>query len=288
MSDLIRVSESGHRDVDAGAGAIVRRGGRPPRRGEFADRGAGQTVRRTLILTSALLFPVTMIYFSPGMVFRGARLGVVSGSYITFAVLFASAIVFGRAWCGWLCPAAGLAELVGSAAGDAPFRANRAKTVKYAVWIVWLMALALVAIVGGGEFRSVDPFLGTDHGISIHSVGLMLVYYVVVGVVVIPSWLFGRRGFCHVLCWMAPFMVLGSKLGRVLRVPVLRLTGAPERCSGCGRCEDVCPMSLPVKAMQANRVFDHVDCIVCGACVDACPGQALRLVITTPGREEPA
>lgn len=44
-------------------------------------------IRRALLLGAALLFPVTMLYFSPGIVFRGARLGILSGSYYKFRAI---------------------------------------------------------------------------------------------------------------------------------------------------------------------------------------------------------
>lgn len=235
-----------------------------------------QRIRKGLIVGSALLFPITMVYFSPAMVFRGARLGIVSGSYLTFAMLFIAALVFGRAWCGWLCPVAGLSALIETA--DArPFRARRAKAVKYAIWVVWLAAIALVATLVGGGFSSVDPFLGTAYGITVHSLEMLAVYYLVIALIVVPTLVLGRRGFCHTLCWMAPFMVLGRKLGLFLRLPSLRLRTTGATCRDCGGCQTVCPMSLPVADMVRTGPLERADCILCGSCVSACPGGVLSL-----------
>jgi hypothetical protein len=103
-----------------------------------------QHLRRFIVVASALLFPVTMLNFSPGMVFRGARLGVLSGRYLTSVALFVAA------------PACG------DRADRRPFRHDGAKRVKYAIWVVWLVAIVLVATLVGGGFSSVDPFLGTE------------------------------------------------------------------------------------------------------------------------------
>ncbi len=43
-----------------------------------------------------------------------------------------------------------------------------------------------------------------------------------------------------------------------------------EKCIGCGKCQKVCPMQLPV-----NEIMDKPDCIKCARCVDACPKDAL-------------
>ena len=41
-------------------------------------------------------------------------------------------------------------------------------------------------------------------------------------------------------------------------------------CIGCGICNKVCPMGIPVK-----EIINHPDCIKCGRCVDACPKDVL-------------
>ena len=66
-----------------------------------------QKVRKTLLFISMLLFPVTLNYLSPYLVIRGGFEGVVSGNALLFAGLFLSSLFFGRAYCGWLCPAGG-------------------------------------------------------------------------------------------------------------------------------------------------------------------------------------
>lgn len=240
-------------------------------------------IRKAVLLISALLFPVTMLYLSPGLVFRGARLGILSGSYIAFGLLFLSAIFVGRAWCGFLCPGGAFGELA-CAANDVPFRRNGLKAVKYVVWIVWLIAIVLVAAFIGKGFRSVDPFLGTDRGLSLHTIALFPFYYLVIGMILAFSFTLGRRGFCHTLCWMAPFMVIGRRLRNALESPALQLVAEPERCVDCGACAAVCPMSLPVRELVRGAAAEHADCILCGECARVCAPRAIRLDFGRPRR----
>jgi ferredoxin len=86
----------------------------------------------------------------------------------------------------------------------------------------------------------------------------------------------GRRSFCHHVCWMAPFMVLGTKFGNLLHLPSLHLVPKNERCNGCGLCSTKCPMSLPVKEMVSRGKIDHVDCIQCGECADNCARKVIQ------------
>ncbi|NPV02029.1 MAG: 4Fe-4S binding protein [Brevinematales bacterium] len=64
-----------------------------------------QKVRRSLILISFFLFPVTMFYFSPYLIIMGGIGGIITGSFMMFAAQFAHSLVLGRAFCGWVCPA---------------------------------------------------------------------------------------------------------------------------------------------------------------------------------------
>ena len=47
------------------------------------------------------------------------------------------------------------------------------------------------------------------------------------------------------------------------------------KCTGCRRCEDVCPVGAihVTYVAQINRAL----CVGCGACTQACPNEAIRL-----------
>jgi len=81
------------------------------------------------------------------------------------------------------------------------------------------------------------------------------------------------------------FRVMGPRVF----VPFLRrwLTDRPEvlddRCTGCGRCAQVCPAGAI--AMHAGRPrIDHAACIRCYCCHELCPEQAIRRASPLPAR----
>jgi polyferredoxin len=51
-----------------------------------------------------------MNFVSPYLIIDGSARGVITGSFLVFALMFASAIFLGRLWCAWVCPGAGLME----------------------------------------------------------------------------------------------------------------------------------------------------------------------------------
>ena len=60
-----------------------------------------QNVRRLLLIISMLLFPVTIWYMSPYLIIQGAMEGIVTGSFIVFALMLLGSVLFGRLFCGW-------------------------------------------------------------------------------------------------------------------------------------------------------------------------------------------
>ena len=55
-----------------------------------------QRIRKALIIFSFLLFPITINYFSPYVIVDGASQGIVNGSFISFTLMFLSALFRGE------------------------------------------------------------------------------------------------------------------------------------------------------------------------------------------------
>lgn len=239
-----------------------------------------QRIRRLLVILSFLLFPVSFYYLSPYLIIHGAWEGVVNGSFILFALLFLSALFLGRAWCGWVCPAGGLQDICTAVQNKPVARGN---WVKWLIWLPWLALIAFLALRAGG-YKTIDPWYQTDRGISLTTAEIhsYYIYYVVIGLIVALSLLVGRRSACHHICWMAPFMILGRKIGNLCGWPALHLRSEPEKCNNCGRCAKECPMSLDVGAMAASNRMENAECTLCGTCVDVCPRKAVRFAWKRP------
>ena len=58
---------------------------------------------------------------------------------------------------------------------------------------------------------------------------------------------------------------------------VVTLELFPERCSGCGRCLEVCPRKVFAKNGKTVRIVDRDSCIECGACMMNCSFGAIRV-----------
>jgi polyferredoxin len=232
-----------------------------------------QLIRRSLILASFLLFPVTLNYFSPAMIIMAAAAGVVSGSACVFLAQFVSALFWGRSFCGWLCPGAGLQEACFIAQSKA-VKGRKCDWIKYAIWVPWIGLIVYLWSRHG--IRGVDFFFMMESPISVDAPSRYPIYLTVIGLIFLLSLFVGRRAFCHTGCWMAPFMVLGTHVQHRLKIPALHLRASPEKCAQCRVCTGNCPMSLDVTGMVQRGDMSSSECILCGNCVDSCKHEAIR------------
>lgn len=233
-----------------------------------------QQVRKLLIFLSLLLFPVTLYYFSPVLVFSAALVGIVNGSLIVFCLLLVLSIFFGRLFCAYLCPAGGLQECAFGLCSKVP-RQKWRNYIKYIIWLFWITAVVL-CYIHKGSIVKIDFFFQTEHGISVSNISIYLIYYGIILLLLLPALIAGKRAFCHYFCWMAPFMVLGTKIRFLLHLPGLHLTANSSACTSCGKCSKACPMSLDIAGMAKTGSCCHTECIQCGACIDVCPKNVLK------------
>ena len=238
-----------------------------------------QQNRQALILISFLLFPATIFYFSPVLIIIAASRGIVAGCFIVFLLQFLGSILLGRLFCGWICPAAGLQEACFAIKDKAV--SNRFDRIKYFIWAPWIVGIIVAAATAGG-FRNIDPLFQTKYGISVAEPGAYIIYFVVTGLILILALKFGKRAFCHYGCWMAPFMIFGTKLGNRLKIPRLALKADRTACIDCRRCTNTCPMSLQVMKMIKSGSMTNAECILCGNCIDVCPRKVIRFTFSRP------
>jgi ferredoxin-type protein NapH len=229
-----------------------------------------QRIRNKLILVMFVLFPVIYYYFSPYLVIMGASEGIVTGSLIVFF----SSLFFRRAFCGWICPAGATQELC-LRVRNRSFKNGKRNWIKYAIWIPWVGAIILMFVQAGG-ITTVDPLYQTHYGISITGIESIVMFLAIAGVIAGIALVAGKRAACHTICWMAPFMIFGRKIGNATKLPSLQLKSNIEKCINCKACTKKCPMSLDVNEMVQMKNMENSECILCGSCVDNCPKGAIK------------
>jgi ferredoxin len=47
-----------------------------------------------------------------------------------------------------------------------------------------------------------------------------------------------------------------------------------EKCTGCGTCEEGCPVEA-IKVENDKAIVDAETCVDCGTCIEECPEKAI-------------
>ncbi|MCK7471386.1 MAG: hypothetical protein MZU95_11890 [Desulfomicrobium escambiense] len=163
-------------------------------------------------------------------------------------------------------PGGAVQDLVAPVNGRKPRRFI--SLMKYFIWIVWFGAIVVLLIRSGGPFK-LAPLYMTENYVSVDEPFKFITYFGVVLILLVVALLVGRRGACHTICWMAPFMVWGMLAGDAVKIPSLHIAHKQEFCTNCGECKKTCPMSLdPVRSAKAGK--PPFGCINCGECVGTC------------------
>ena len=232
-----------------------------------------QKIRKAITIATFLLFPVIIFYFSPYLIILGAIDGIIAGSVIMFSLQFLLSLFLGRSLCGYFCPVGALQECL-MPINDKKAKGGKRNLIKYFIWTPWIITIVTLFILAGG-ISKVDFFFHTTNGVSLYEPITYMIYYGVLLIVVVLALTMGKRAFCHSVCWMAPFMVIGTKVSDWLKLPMLRLKSNKNSCIGCDQCSKKCSMSLDVKEMVESANMKNSECILCGECIDTCPKKAI-------------
>lgn len=177
----------------------------------------------------------------------------------------ASTLLWGRIFCGWLCPFGALLALTDKI-GRTVFKKlslPRSK-VLHAVQPVrgyWLLFLVIVFVLGSNWVFFLTPFVLLSHE-TVRSLQGQFPW-MLMGIM--AGTLFFSRFWCSVLC---PTGVLLSLVARP-RLFRYRITG---NCVHCEKCAGICS----VGAAPLNTGVAKEGCLACRDCQRACPTKAIE------------
>ncbi len=189
-------------------------------------------------------------------------------SLVLMYIVFASALVLGPLFCGWICPFGSFQEALGRIGRRVlKKKYNRFIPLKYDRWLRYLrylvLAWVLVMTARSGQliFAGADPYFAL---FQFWTGEVAIGGYIVLGITIVLS-LFVERPFCKYAC---PY---GAVLGIFNLFRLVPLKRNSATCINCGKCSKVCPMNIQVAS--AGIVRDH-QCISCYQCTSddgACP-----------------
>jgi ferredoxin-type protein NapH len=191
---------------------------------------------------------------------------------ITALVPVAFTAVFGRFFCGWLCPATFLYELNTNLASWlrwAGVRLGNRRFDKRIKYVVLALGLIVSAVTGSVSVAAIYPpaIIGREiyYAVALGGFGAGTVFFLAT---VLFDLLVARRGFCRALC---PGGALYCLLGSYRLVRIRRIV---ENCNDCAKCNAVCEFGL-----DPLRDGFGEECNNCTACIAVCPTDALTFTV---------
>jgi polyferredoxin len=172
----------------------------------------------------------------------------------TLAILLFSlavTVVFGRIWCGWICPQTVLPELASWAASFLPRRRQGAVRMLLLFLLSGLVSFSLLAYF-------VPP---AEAALSLFRSRILTGFFLAQWGVIFPMLAFLGPTFCRTVC---PYSMLQNVLfdGKTLTVAFDRTRS--EECPGCELCRKTCPVGIDIREGLQR------ECIACAECIDAC------------------
>lgn len=234
-----------------------------------------QKIRLTTLFLIVLTFPLTINYFSVYLIVEGSSQGIMTFSFFFWAAFVVSSLFVGRAACGYICPLGAYQETKDRMVPKKLTNIKFLRAVKYPLAVLWVGAIVFAAISAGG-YHKVNLLYNTESGISIDRAQGWITYWMIVGIILLPAFFIGKRGFCHYFCPWGVLNITGTRIKNFLHFPSLRLRAAEYKCKNCRTCNANCPMSLDVNVAVHRGSMNSAECILCGTCADNCPNGVIR------------
>lgn len=238
--------------------------------------------------TKILCVPVLNCYSCPGALGScpiGSLQAVISSrkyrfSFYVLGLIMLFGLVLGRLVCGFLCPF-GLVQDLLHKIPIKKIKVNEKadRVLRYLKYMVLAVLVILLPILIRDDFNMGETWFcrlvcpaGTMAGIPLilanpvlkSIIGFLFSWKMCLLLIVLISSTLIHRPFCRYLC------PLGAIYGLFSRFSLYQMQLDKEKCIGCGKCEQSCPMQV-----KCTKEINTAECIRCGKCKAACPVHAI-------------
>jgi ferredoxin len=179
---------------------------------------------------------------------------------IRLLIFLGLTLIFGRIFCGYVCPLGALQELASMIRFKPKLNYERKfwKKKNYLRW-GFFVSYALFSLIWGLE---VTLFMNPINGFLIFwtplNIGIFIAFMLFL--LIIPISIFIYRPYCRFFC---PFGALAFLFGKASPLKIRRT----PYCSECGICEKICP------TLEGFVISSKGECYYCNRCIDFCTNQ---------------
>lgn len=191
-------------------------------------------------------------------------------SYLLVGIPVVTAILFGRVFCGWVCPMGAVQHFV--------YRKETGKKGKrfdvsprlhnilcYGKYII-LVALVIAVIVTKTKvWEDIDPFK------ALFNIQLEWIPTSILVVLMVVSLVMGFP-WCKYVCPLGAFLALFSRF-TLFKVKI------GDKCTNCKACHTVFCDYKAIKPGEVKPQVNQLECTRCGECISRCPFNAMELTM---------
>jgi len=179
--------------------------------------------------------------------------------YTLIIAILALTLIFGRVYCGWLCPFGAIQEFITkikkNKLNPPSHLDRRAKNIKFI--LLWIVAVGAL-LVRSPNVADFEPYT-TLFTLS----GSLFMWAFVILTIAISIW--DKRFWCKYLC------PTGAFLGIISSRSPLRVKSTGAHCEECNQCINICPTKAIYKDDKGDVKINPVECIQCNLCINKCP-----------------
>ncbi len=241
---------------------------------------------------------------------------ILAGSLLAIITVVAT-IVFGRVWCGWICPLGTILDLFTVINTPNRKKGERVLPEKLrSIKVLLLVSILLAALFGNLSLLIFDPLTifyrsitasllpALDWVFSAAEKSLFQIPFLAAPINSLETWLrpavfpynplYYRQSFAIFLFllgiialnliaprfWCRYLCPLGALLGLISKFAIFRRQVASS-CKGCVLCDRACPTGTIDP--ERNYASDPAECTMCLECMSACPRNSVSFPARSPG-----
>ncbi|MHA1269391.1 MAG: heterodisulfide reductase-related iron-sulfur binding cluster [Candidatus Helarchaeota archaeon] len=198
----------------------------------------------------------------------GTILPLLIGMSLVLIIFIIITILFGRTFCGYVCPLGAAQELVSkisfkSKVKKSKYKINIPRKLGNYIRLGFFIAMIILALGWGiSLFELMNPFNTFTIFKNLFNITTIIIPLILFSIIIFSSF-FIYRPWCRLVC---PF---GTISWLTSRFSIFKFRRSDE-CTNCKACEKVCPTN------EALLISNKSECYECNRCVDICPVNAIK------------
>ena len=203
---------------------------------------------------------------------------LISMEWIIIAAIFTICALVGRLFCGWICPAGFVQDLLYKIPSPKFNLPRWTQWMKYGFLFITVLAVAYFAgkevpgfFCGYCPTATIESVIPAMLFSPEYNIGPAGYWRFLVLVLIIILAVGNNRNFCKIICPIGAMVAITNKFS------LFSMKLSADKCIHCHKCDKSCPMNVPVEncATTGKKVSRDRECIECLSCEGVCPTTAI-------------